>query len=378
MNNIYENKNEKENVYMIHGKKYNLDKFVKIHPGGSKVFDTDNDNDVTNEFFTVAHHGNYHLQVLEKYRIPDSDKIKVYKSNGSLRKKLYVKDCCFQLEDYSKFCLGLVSLYMFGGIFGYSYIGWWDLGIGWSLSQVMFIFHNVMHHRYLSHGSFRFSNWFLKIGGDKILIILGSFASMKSGVFYAIHHRRHHMICDDIEERDPYGGFYSGWRYGLMMFPSDKRLKLKDSDWTDWTVGGRNRNRNRNRNYWDERFHRWHDRYAQYQGVIWLLLVLWFSGDENRFYDVIRWFCIPVLCNVACFWLQTLPHFLPLIKSEDEKCYPSNLWICGLLTGGEGYHGNHHDTPKKAKIGKKWYEIDLGYWMIWGMEKLGVVDLLIL
>lgn len=49
-----------------------------------------------------------------------------------------------------------------------------------------------------------------------------------------------------------------------------------------------------------------------------------------------------------------------------------NSWWVALLTGGEGWHNNHHAHPVSARHGLAWYEFDVNYYGIWLMEKLGL------
>ncbi len=49
-----------------------------------------------------------------------------------------------------------------------------------------------------------------------------------------------------------------------------------------------------------------------------------------------------------------------------------NLWWVALLTGGEGWHNNHHAYPVSARHGFTWYEFDLNYYVIWTLGKLGL------
>ena len=54
--------------------------------------------------------------------------------------------------------------------------------------------------------------------------------------------------------------------------------------------------------------------------------------------------------------------------TDDSK----NLWWVGLLAFGEGWHNNHHAYQRVASQGHKWYEIDVTYYWIWLMEKVGL------
>jgi stearoyl-CoA desaturase (delta-9 desaturase) len=50
----------------------------------------------------------------------------------------------------------------------------------------------------------------------------------------------------------------------------------------------------------------------------------------------------------------------------------TNNWFVALLTFGEGWHNNHHAHPVSARHGLKWYEVDLNWYGIWALKKLGL------
>ena len=43
-----------------------------------------------------------------------------------------------------------------------------------------------------------------------------------------------------------------------------------------------------------------------------------------------------------------------------------------LLTFGEGWHNNHHAHPVSARHGIAWYEVDVNWYGIWALKKLGL------
>lgn len=50
-----------------------------------------------------------------------------------------------------------------------------------------------------------------------------------------------------------------------------------------------------------------------------------------------------------------------------RKPYPNgagNLQWLAFLTAGEGLHNNHHAAPTSARLSHRWYEIDMGWWLI--------------
>lgn len=59
------------------------------------------------------------------------------------------------------------------------------------------------------------------------------------------------------------------------------------------------------------------------------------------------------------------------IENADESGY--NDMVLGLISFGEGFHNNHHAFPKSAKFSSKWYEIDLSWYLILILKKIGVI-----
>jgi len=58
-------------------------------------------------------------------------------------------------------------------------------------------------------------------------------------------------------------------------------------------------------------------------------------------------------------------------ESRDES---RNNWLVALLVFGEGWHNNHHAFPASARHGLHRYQLDPSWWLIRGMEKLGLVS----
>jgi stearoyl-CoA desaturase (delta-9 desaturase) len=50
----------------------------------------------------------------------------------------------------------------------------------------------------------------------------------------------------------------------------------------------------------------------------------------------------------------------------------TNLWWVAWLTGGEGWHNNHHAFPRSARHGLLWWEFDATYAVIRLMGRMGL------
>ena len=49
-----------------------------------------------------------------------------------------------------------------------------------------------------------------------------------------------------------------------------------------------------------------------------------------------------------------------------------NNWLVALLTLGEGWHNNHHAQPRSAALCVRWWEVDVMYLIIRGLEAVGL------
>ncbi len=50
-----------------------------------------------------------------------------------------------------------------------------------------------------------------------------------------------------------------------------------------------------------------------------------------------------------------------------------NSLLIALVTGGEGWHNNHHYLPSSTRQGFFWWEIDLTYYALVALSAVGVV-----
>jgi stearoyl-CoA desaturase (Delta-9 desaturase) len=57
-------------------------------------------------------------------------------------------------------------------------------------------------------------------------------------------------------------------------------------------------------------------------------------------------------------------------RSRDEA---RNNWLVALLVFGEGWHNNHHAFPASARHGLDRFQLDPSWWLIRGLERLGLV-----
>ena len=51
-----------------------------------------------------------------------------------------------------------------------------------------------------------------------------------------------------------------------------------------------------------------------------------------------------------------------------------NNWFVAMIAAGEGWHNNHHADPRSASHGHRWWEIDLTFLIVRGLEKVGLAS----
>jgi stearoyl-CoA desaturase (delta-9 desaturase) len=71
-------------------------------------------------------------------------------------------------------------------------------------------------------------------------------------------------------------------------------------------------------------------------------------------------------------WLVNSATHLHGGRRFETRDDSRNNWWVAPLTGGEGWHNNHHANPVSARHGLAWYEFDPNYYGIWVLEKLGL------
>ncbi len=102
-----------------------------------------------------------------------------------------------------------------------------------------------------------------------------------------------------------------------------------------------------------------------------LLLVGTLTGGFKVGVGLFLWgIFLRVTLGLHATWLvnsATHMHGGRRFETRDES---RNSWWVALLTGGEGWHNNHHAHPVSARHGLAWYEFDPNYYGIWLLEKL--------
>ena len=94
----------------------------------------------------------------------------------------------------------------------------------------------------------------------------------------------------------------------------------------------------------------------------------WYTGLSFLFWGM---FVRLVFVLHITWFVNSATHMWGYRNYETTDDSP-NLWWVGLLAYGEGWHNNHHAYQRMARHGHRWWEIDVTYWAILALEKMGL------
>jgi stearoyl-CoA desaturase (delta-9 desaturase) len=87
---------------------------------------------------------------------------------------------------------------------------------------------------------------------------------------------------------------------------------------------------------------------------------------------VVGFFLGNVLSHHATFLVNSACHLWGRRRYQTADASRNNALVA-VLTLGEGWHNNHHHYQSSANQGFRWWEIDVGYYLIRGLAAVGLV-----
>ncbi|WP_425488005.1 acyl-CoA desaturase [Marilutibacter penaei] len=217
------------------------------------------------------------------------------------------------------------------------------------------------YHRYFSHKAFRTGRW-----TQGVFAVLGAACVQRGPMWWASHHRRHHCHADtdlDPHAPGPRGLLWShmGWFLTEEAFATDCRRVRDLARYPEL---------------------RWLDRFdtavpVALAALLYLLgaaLERWAPGLGTSGPQMLVWgfFVSTVVLFHATVTINSLAHRYGRRRFETRDDSRNNAWLA-LLTFGEGWHNNHHFYPGSARQGFRWFEIDLTWYGLLLLERLGLV-----
>lgn len=217
------------------------------------------------------------------------------------------------------------------------------------------------YHRYFAHKTFQTSR-----PAQFIFAFIGATAVQRGPLWWAAHHRTHHVHADqpqDIHSPHQHGFLWShlGWFLSHANFKTQldrvrELTRYKELCWLD-----------------------------RFDSLVPLALAcaLFALGELLRIqvpewhtngWQLLVWgFVVSTIALYhATFCVNSLAHVWGSRRYATRDHSRNNLLIA-LLTLGEGWHNNHHHFPGSAKQGFYWWELDVTYYGLKLLEATGLI-----
>jgi len=103
-------------------------------------------------------------------------------------------------------------------------------------------------------------------------------------------------------------------------------------------------------------------------------LAVWAPSLNTNGFQLLVWgfFISTVVLFHATVSINSLLHVWGKRRFDTDDDSRNNFWLA-LITLGEGWHNNHHRWPRSVRQGFRWYEIDITWYGLWVLSKLGIV-----
>lgn len=237
--------------------------------------------------------------------------------------------------------------------------------VGWFL--VFYLYHGLGttlgYHRLLTHKSLKLPKWLM------YFIVSGGYLGlMGAPIVWVAVHRLHHQKSDQPgDPHSPNDGFMHalvGWMFHMKEVQPQDELERQVPDLLD-----------------DPVFKLLGKDHEPQQALLCLACCIVFRVFILALFGPAA-LAANLLASVMTFWSTQLVNAVCHLKTAGYRSFETregsrNVWWVGILALGEGWHNNHHAIPKSARHGMAWWEVDMTWYSIWLMEKLGLAKLVI-
>ena len=213
------------------------------------------------------------------------------------------------------------------------------------------------YHRLLAHRSFS-----APLFVERILVLLGTFASQAGPLNWVTIHRQHHHYSDQVDDPHDAGrGFW--WAHSEWVFheiPALRNQSLYTSDLQS------------------DPFYCWLNRYCFLPQLIIGAVLYWLAerfSIHGGGVGMLLWFFavrLTLAYNIAKL-VNSASHCWGY-RNFDTPDLSTNCWWLAYISFGEGWHNNHHAFPGSAKFSSQNHEHDLGWLHIRLLAAFGLVN----
>ncbi len=204
------------------------------------------------------------------------------------------------------------------------------------------------YHRYFAHRTYKTSRVF-----QFILALLGAFSAQKGVLWWAGHHRNHHKFSDQPEDlhSPKLRGFWWSHMLWFLVPKYDETPFDRIKDFAKYPEL------------------RWLNKYHLVPPIALGLVVYLTLGPSGFFWGFIL---STLLTWHGTFTINSLSHVFGKQRYRTSDTSRNN-WLLAIITLGEGWHNNHHYFQSSVNQGFYWWEVDISYYTLWALSKLGIV-----
>jgi stearoyl-CoA desaturase (delta-9 desaturase) len=203
------------------------------------------------------------------------------------------------------------------------------------------------YHRYFSHRSYKLNRFW-----QFCLAFLAQTSGQKGALWWAAHHRDHHLYSDRKE--DLHSPVHEGfWWSHLGWILSDEYDDYDPKRIADLAK-------------YPEL--RWLNTYHLVPAIIYAVAVFLLGGFPAFVWGFL---VATVALYHGTFLINSLTHIWGTRRfaTPDES---RNNFILAIVTMGEGWHNNHHHYMSSVRQGIRWWEVDATYYVLKMLSWLGV------
>lgn len=228
---------------------------------------------------------------------------------------------------------------------------------------------NVCYHRLLTHKGFITPKWF-----ERVLAMIAICNLEGTPASWVAAHRRHHQHSD--HQPDPHSPLVNFlWGHILWLFVNNPEVDTRESVdkycvdlLRDPVLKSMEDNK------------AWLLLYPLHAVIIMAMgfgMGFWMTGTTAGAWQLsLSWLFWGVLFRTVAVWhitwsVNSFTHTFGYRNYETDEDSRNN-WVVAILSGGEGWHNNHHADQRAAAHGHKWWEFDLTYWTIRAFRTVGL------
>ena len=208
----------------------------------------------------------------------------------------------------------------------------------------------MCYHRLLTHRGYRVPKWL-----EYAMTVCATLALEGGPIFWVSLHRVHHQLSD--HEGDPHTPHDGGWWAHAGWIMAGESLHAQTAPLARY-VPDLNR----------DRFYLWLSKYHWVSIVTAGLICYAVAGLPGLMWGIF----LRTTIGLHSTWLVNSATHMWGSRRFQTRDDSRNSWWVAILTGGEGWHNNHHAHPVSARHGLAWYEMDVNYYLIWAMKKVGL------